>query len=268
MTYPQEPIPSRPSTASNPSPAPKTRRTLWIVLAVCGGMLALCCCGGTAVIAVLRPAPAGSRTASEHSPATHTPSAQAVPKQASPASVAPTRAVIPTSAASQAPAPPSALAEALHFSGTVNGNITAGINPRPHTTKMPHTLPDEARPFGSFPTSTQCADYSFSVNSAGDAHMWEAIVVGKINGQTYALELVVDKDRGAGVVGSHDTWIQNNEYIPTLLSQDSKVQQTRSSAGGTFTVNADERSGAIDLVVSKGLNEQAETHISGSWRCR
>jgi hypothetical protein len=221
VTYPQEPAPPLPSAGPTPTPTPKKRRTLWIVLAACGGVLALCCCAGATYFATQ------GRTTST--------------------------------------APP--LPEALHFTGTVNGDISAGINPQPHTTSMPNTLPDAAMPYGSFPTSTQCADYSFKYNSSGDAHMWEAIVVGKINGQTYALELAIDKNRGAVVVGSHDTWIQNNAAVPTLLSQDGHVQQTRSTKGGKFTVNADQRSGTIDLVVSKGMNDPAETHISGSWRC-
>jgi hypothetical protein len=120
---------------------------------------------------------------------------------------------------------------------------------------------DPSRTRRSVPTTRS------STNSSGEAHLWEASIVGKTNGQTYALELEIDKDRGAGVVGSHDTWIQNNAAIPTLLSQDGHVQQTRGTTGGKFTVNADQRSGTIDLVVSKGKNEPAETHISGSWRC-
>jgi hypothetical protein len=144
--------------------------------------------------------------------------------------------------------------------------MTAGLNPHGHTTDWPNPVSDN-QPNGPFPEWTQCADYSFNYNAGQTANQYEAIISGSIGNRRFAVELVVDKDLGGPVVGEHYTGIHVNAALPVLMSKDGPHGWERSDQGGTFTVNPDQKSGTINLVVSTGHNVPTGVTITGSWRC-
>jgi hypothetical protein len=148
--------------------------------------------------------------------------------------------VVPPPATTPAPAgsPAGSWAQALTFSGDVQGG-------------MGHVLPDSAA------TRSECSGRNSRPEGA-----WASALYGAVGQDVYEVLVIVHAYRGPGAYGVPDVTVQ------VARPDGSSVWQTSAGDQATFTVDPGEESGTVSATLTNLSNTATRLRVDGRWSCR
>jgi hypothetical protein len=137
-----------------------------------------------------------------------------------------------------APAPGGSWAEALTFSGDVQGGLT-------------RVLPDSGA------TRSEC-----SGRNSRSAGSWASALYGPVGADVYEVLVTVRPYRGPSTYRAPDVLVQ------VARPDGSAVWQTSAGDTATFTVGMDEESGTLSATLTNLSTTATKLRLAGRWSCR
>jgi hypothetical protein len=168
---------------------------------------------------------------------------------------------------------------AMFLACSCGGGPASAPSPSPSPTRIPIPLATASLGAGYAPwllnldfsgdltahvTGTAASDDLIHNECTGDGSTrltkWASTMALNIGQQRYALIVLVDGYRGAGV-------FTGNVSVEVNSSDKAKVWQNGPGDPVSFTVGSDEQSGLLDATVTNAATGSSKVRISGHWTC-